>query len=240
MQHDRPVQTFFTTVVAGASTLALVVLVAFNLVPLIGVLFWGWSMMLILVLYWLENGVIGVINIFKIATAHGAVAGSSIVPVEAGRLNFVSTATKAVLIPFFCLHYGMFWVGHGIFLFLLPVFAGAALATGGAGASRFGDFGSLEPGAIIFGLLALTATHVTSFFLNWIGRGEYLSASPLSQMGSVYGRVVILHITILLGAFAIALLGTPVAALALLVLLKAGLDVTLHLREHRRARVSAP
>jgi hypothetical protein len=53
-------------------------------------------------------------------------------------------------------------------------------------------------------------------------------------MGSVYGRVVILHVTILGSAFLIGLLGTPLAALVLLIVLKTILDVALHLREHQR------
>ena len=51
--------------------LSAIVLVAVNLIPLVGVAFWGWSLMLILVLYWIESGIVGVINIFKIARAQG-------------------------------------------------------------------------------------------------------------------------------------------------------------------------
>ena len=38
----------------GSTTLSALLLVAVNLIPLIGVAFWGWSLMLILVLYWIE------------------------------------------------------------------------------------------------------------------------------------------------------------------------------------------
>jgi hypothetical protein len=47
--------------------LSAAVLVAVNAIPLIGVAFWGWSLMMILVLYWVESGIVGVINVFKIA-----------------------------------------------------------------------------------------------------------------------------------------------------------------------------
>lgn len=47
--------------------LSAAVLVAVNIVPLVGVAFWGWSLMLILVLYWIESGIVGLINVFKIA-----------------------------------------------------------------------------------------------------------------------------------------------------------------------------
>ena len=35
-----------------------------------------------------------------------------------------SSLATGSLIGFFVLHYGMFWVVHGVFVFLLPLFAG--------------------------------------------------------------------------------------------------------------------
>ena len=42
-------------------------LIAVNLIPLFGVLFFGWSLFSIMFLYWIENGIIGFFNILKIA-----------------------------------------------------------------------------------------------------------------------------------------------------------------------------
>lgn len=42
-----------------------VMLIASNVLPLVGVLLWGWSTFNIVVLYWLENLMVGVINILK-------------------------------------------------------------------------------------------------------------------------------------------------------------------------------
>jgi hypothetical protein len=55
-------------------------------------------------------------------------------------------------------------------------------------------------------------------------------------MFSVYGRVAVLHATVLVSAVAVAALGTPLAALAVFVLGKIALDIALHIREHRRAQ----
>jgi hypothetical protein len=55
-------------------------------------------------------------------------------------------------------------------------------------------------------------------------------------MFAPYGRLVVLHVTIILGAIAISTTGAPVAAIVVLVLLKTALDLGLHLREHRRLR----
>ena len=53
----------------GSSYGALVALIVANLIPLFGVLFLGWSVWNILVIYWLENGIAGVINVLKMSTA---------------------------------------------------------------------------------------------------------------------------------------------------------------------------
>jgi len=47
-----------------------------------------------------------------------------------------------------------------------------------------------------------------------------------------YGRVVVLHVAIIGGGFLILLVGAPSAALALLILLKIGLDVLMHVKQN--------
>jgi hypothetical protein len=47
-----------------------------------------------------------------------------------------------------------------------------------------------------------------------------------------YGRVMVLHVVILVGGFLVAQLGSPLIPLALLVVLKTGLDLSGHMREH--------
>ena len=213
--------------------LSAALLVAVNLVPLIGVGLWGWSLMLILVLYWIESGIVGAINIFKIARAAGptgvGVGGSRITVRMSGM---AAGLARGALIGFFMFHYGMFWVVHGVFVFLLPVFAGLA-------GPRAIGFGPLPLQSVAVSALLLAASHGISFFVNYLGRGEYLRVSPEQQMMSVYGRVFVLHITIIAGAFVVGLFGTPLAALVLLVGLKTAIDLFFHLLEHRRAAAVA-
>jgi hypothetical protein len=59
-------------------------------------------------------------------------------------------------------------------------------------------------------------------------------------MAAPYARVVILHVTIILGAFVVAFLGAPIGALIVLVALKTAFDLGLHLRERRRADARIP
>jgi hypothetical protein len=108
----------------GSSTLSALLLVAVNLIPLIGVAFWGWSLMLILVLYWVESGIVGAINVMKIAAARGVGLGIGGRGITIRINGFAGGLARGALIGFFIFHYGMFWVVHGVFVFLLPVFAG--------------------------------------------------------------------------------------------------------------------
>ena len=241
----------------ATSRTAILLLLA-NLIPLAGVLFFDWSLLTILVLYWLENGIVGLWNIPKIILAQGPIVASSpsgpttsglIGPRAAARLSAIPRTAMAV---FFTFHYGMFWLVHGIFVFVLPTFAGTegplGIAdgdictdpTGVLVACPTGAFGDLLWPAVVIGAIALFLSHGASFFLNYLGRREYLTASPSGQMGSVYGRVVVLHLTIILGSFVIALLGSPIGALLVLVGLKTAFDLGLHLREHRRAVPQPP
>ena len=85
----------------------------------------------------------------------------------------------------------------------------------------------------LFAFAALYVSHGVSFVVNFLFGRERDELSLKQLMSAPYGRIVLLHIAILLGGFAMMSLGQPVAMLAVLVLLKLGLDVGLHLREHR-------
>src|SRR6476619_3908645 len=208
----------------GSSVGAVVALVVANAIPLVGVLFLGWNVWTILTIYWLENGVVGVFNVLKMAKAAGPEPTGRAAVLYNGRPVVGGAAAKAALIPFFIVHYGIFWVVHGIFVLTLPQFQ----AFGGESAGIRSD-----PVAIILVLVGLFISHAVSFQANYIGRGEYLRTSVSAQMNAPYGRLIVLHLTIIVGGLAIATTGAPSAAVLILVLLKTALDLGLHLAEHR-------
>ncbi len=87
---------------------------------------------------------------------------------------------------------------------------------------------------LFWGVLVLLISHGLSFFQNYIGKNEYRKVEITALMSQPYGRVVILHVTIIIGGFLAMLLGAPVAALLFLIVLKVVIDITTHLREHRK------
>ena len=207
---------------ATSETSSALVLVAFNLIPLVGVLFWGWNVATLLVLYWVENGIVGILNVPKMLLARGPASPSE----GELRINGRVSTSSAGMVVFFLIHYGIFWFVHGIFVWTLPTFASFGGVSGVSG-SRGPDLS-----AVAWGALGLAISHGASFVMNFLGRKEYLRVSPGSQMFAPYGRLLILHMAIILGAFVSILIGSPVGALAVLVILKTIVDLSLHLRAH--------
>lgn len=206
------------------SRLAVVTLIAANVVPLVGVLAWDWSIGTILVLYWLENGIIGVSNVVRMVVAAGP---------HGGHL------AKVFLVPFFVVHYGLFWTVHGVFV---TSFFGAGLEAVGTGIGTGAPFGlgvvssallGADTGTLTWGVLSLALSHGVSLVSNFLLGGEYRRVTAAELMARPYARVVILHLTIIFGAFAAMLLGAPIGALLVLVVTKTAVDVSAHLREHR-------
>lgn len=190
---------------ASPSSLALI---GANLIPLAGVVALGWDLGLVMILFWAENAVVGFYNLLKL----GVVA-------QWGAL-FAG--------PFFVGHYGGFMAAHFLFLYYLFVRGIAASGPEASAAAALTDLlVRLWPA-----LLALLISHGISFYTNFLGLKEYVGRKVSEQMHEPYQRVVVLHVTIIFGGWAIMLLKSPIAALILLVVLKAAVDLRAHRKEH--------
>lgn len=220
-----------------ADARAVVALLLANAIPLVGVLFLGWSLWTILAVYWLENGIVGLFSLAKILLAQDEVA-PGLEPAAAARVASVPPIVhRALFAVFFPIHYGGFWVAHGVFVLgFLPTFGRLAQGSLGADPAAL-DRAGIDWTAAAVGAGALLASHGVSFLVNYLWRGEYRTASPSVQAQAPYSRVIVLHLTILLGAWAIILMGSPVGALFVLVAVKAYIDLRAHLRERDRSAV---
>jgi len=194
---------------------SLIALVLANLVPVFGVLFLGWEVFPLLLIFWFENVIIGGFNVLRMLLAS---------PDEP-----LSWAGKFVLIPFFCVHYGMFTFVHGS---LLIGFFGGGSMHGFMNLDLIRrTMAEYHVGWAVFGLVV---SHGISFATNYLGSGEFRRASLPVLMMQPYGRVVVLHLTILFGGFVMLALKSPVIGLLLLVILKLGLDIFAHDRERKK------
>lgn len=214
--------------------MALAFLLLANLLPLVGVFAWGWSLSDLLLLYWIENGVVGIYTVAKLLLVQ-----------PEGQSPGQRLASKAFGVPFFIVHYGMFWLVHG--LFVVTLFGG--MLFGGASPTI-----PVQPQTFFFAAVivswmradvlawpvaGLLVSHGVSFLSNYLAQGEYRRQSVNELMGQPYGRVVVLHVTILAGGFLAMLLGQSQLVLLLFVALKAVVDLWAHLREHGRVSNTA-
>jgi hypothetical protein len=200
-----------------AFTPSVIFLILMNMIPVVGVFTFGWDVGTLLLLYWLESIVIGLLNVPKILSAQG-VAQSSRGSRKAGF------GGKLFLSLFFTVHFGGFSLGHYLFLdsFFKSVPPLNELMNN-----------VLSAQGLLFAMLGLFISHLFSMVRNFYGKGEYLTRSPNSQMFLPYGRVFIMHFVIILGGALVQAFGAPILALLLLVVLKTGIDLVSHAAEHR-------
>mgnify|MGYP001801487162 CR=1 FL=1 len=194
------------------------VILAVDLFPIIAVLTMGWGAAALVFLYWLENLIIGLVALARMIAA-------SVSESLAGLI------AMAFIGPFFIVHYGMFCFVHGVFV---SVFANIS----DGGTPGFPTPLSLIQEALASGanmptfVFAIIAVQVVLFVQDYILRGEYLTASVDKEMMAPYGRIVVLHIGLFAGAFALVALNEPMIGILALIFLRAlwGVFLTVHRR----------
>jgi len=220
-------------------------LIAANVFPLLGVFLFHWEVFPLLLLFWCENVIVGFFNVLKFLFAMPGEGRAWRIPVEVGsgvttrKIDIVATRekplkllkVKLLLVVFFCVHYGMFTFIHGVFV--VGLFGGYFRAgTPFPGPDVMLDL--VNKNHLTWAVLGLFASHAVSFAYNYLGHGEYRRADLKLLMAQPYGRIAVLHLTILGGGFLMAALRSPVVGLALLVVLKIILDLRAHLRERAK------
>ena len=192
-----------------------------DLLPVTAVILFGWSAVPLVALYWLENLIIGAFTILRML---GTVAA-----------NVVNLAMALFMVPFFTVHYGMFCFGHGIFL---RAFAGGG--SGGSDAPGYDGMRSLVEWALGTGphmmwfVTAIIAVNGVFFLVDFVLRGGYREAQLPVEMFAPYGRIVTLHVAIILGAGLMLALGQPLLGVLILIVLRVAFGMALNMLRRRR------
>lgn len=192
---------------------SVIALILANLVPVGGVLFFGWEVFPLMFLFWSENVIVGAFNVL--------------------RMIFAMFFTEGVLpaIPFFCVHYGMFTFVHGVFV--MEIFGGGIRQSGGLPEpEKFWQI--MREYHLGWAVLGLAVSRGISFATNYVGQKEYRRITAAQLMWQPYGRILVLHIALLGGGILIQAGHSPVAGLLLLIALKIFLDLAGHLRERNK------
>jgi|WetSurMetagenome_2_1015567.scaffolds.fasta_scaffold55277_3 hypothetical protein len=191
-----------------------------NLLFVIGAVAWGWNAFILLALYWSENLVIGIFTVFKML----------LVPRQKAGLP-----SKTAAAVFFCIHYGLFTLMHGMFVFL--VFGGDFFDDSSSSISFWSKVIDYQ---LYWPFLALLISHGVSFLYNYLGNGEYRKSNLNDLMQQPYGRVVVLHLTIIFGGFLLGFFGSPVIGMLILITIKTVIDLRAHLLQHEQYNKPPP
>ena len=187
-------------------SMALWLVLATNLVPVWGVLFAGWDGGQILLLYWTESLILGLLTLPRLF----AVAGKLAMGVWASL--------------FFCAHYGLFSLVHLAFLLKLTGPDGASYAQTLSSATGHRSFW-LSVGAIT--LLALVGQ-----WRDWWRPGLWRTSNVPREIIAPYGRVIVLHLAVLISAVMILSFDTPAVTVLILCAIKTVIE-TMQTRQAR-------
>lgn len=191
--------------------------VSVNLMPVAGVILFGWDAGILMMLYWLENLIIGIVTMGKMLVG-----------------NFLRENQSALAaIPhciFFLIHYGIFCFVHGIFVWVIFIQSDTT-------PNSFGGF----PGAIaasviaspdiLFGFIFLAIVHAV-FFVLWALSDAWRKSTAVDEMTNPYTRMILLHLTLIVAGLPVLALGQPMAGVLILALIKTWYEISLARRHH--------
>ena len=144
--------------------------------------------------------------------------------------------SKAALIPFFIVHYGIFWLVHGIFVLDAAAVRVARIVRPPHDLTTGFDAGPIP-------LAVLVLSHQPRRCRTGSTSSRAASTGgprPRGQMFAPYGRLVVLHVTIIFGGMAIVVHRRAGRGGRGPRGLKTALDVGFHLAEHRKVATLPP
>lgn len=206
--------------------LSFITLVIANIIPIIGVIYFGWDIFPIVYIYFLETIVIGLFGFLKIILAEGVdytieqgfisqILLSQFFP----KLNSGSSKGSVLVSYFICL---IFYTGL-LFVLCLLVLTPSNFAK------------SWEPSYLV-AVAGFIISHGVSFYQNYIKNQEYAYAVPYTQMTQPFDRVMVMILVFSITAFAIYRIDVSTLTILALIIIKIIFDIIAHYQEHAKYR----
>jgi len=199
-------------------------LLLINLLPVACVALFGWSAFILLILYWAENVVVGIFTLVKMLIAGLAKGPWEIVPTL-----FYS--------GFFVAHYGIFCTVHGALIWTFANGFGDGPDLSQLSPLLIGQF--FSNAVMLANLFVIVAFHLYLFVAFWLLPGHWRQEKTNEIMASPYGRIIVIHLTILVGGFITVSLGEPLYMVVLLALLKTLMELGVSLASNLPGKAGA-
>ncbi len=197
-------------------------LLAVNIYPIIGVLFFDWNYLNVVVLYIIETFIIGLFNVPKMIMAKGESPKLKNTPKASNQRELMvgRGCLKIFLVPFFLFHFNAFVLGQSIFVFVIS-------AEFGDVDTSFESFYNLEFG---LNILLVLFGHGYSFYSDFIKKKGYLMVSEDQLMIQPYKRIFIQQFTVIFGVMIILATHAPIFFLVMLIVFKLFFDLRAHFK----------
>lgn len=206
----------------SADTDRMVGIMVASLLPLAGVIFFNWDLKSVMLIYWLESLISGAFVALKLYIRP---------PWHPGLLF-----ARIFVLSFYLLFWLGFVVAHLLVILVL-------FHPGGPEAFEFPDrfeafitmvFAEwmLLPAAI------LLLTYGWQFIRDWLLAAGWQRVSELRLLGGLLGRVIVIHIILVVGGYVVLTFGQPLILLFMLIAAKLGMDLLAEFISRRFANVS--
>ena len=180
------------------------------LVLLIGVFYFGWKAEIVVIAYFLETIIVGIIHVCKMIMVNSY---SDVQKQETSKSY--NTITGFAAIPFFMAHYFFFIFMQSIFIFTM---LNQLIPKGNSSFDVFSNYAYLlSQHDILMAFLTLAVTNVAITFKSFVLPGAYKTTTVSKMFFQPYVRIIIQQfVTILAGFFIMIVGGSIVVALLII------------------------
>lgn len=194
-----------------------------NLVPLLGVIFFDWSIGNVVISYWTEIVIIGYFTLQRMKKSEMSEHPDpktikSLEGIKSNSKPATACKTKEELIKFFISHYGIIALGVGFLT--LGIF------------SPLMDM-KINYLGVLIGTIGFFVSHHISHKTDFIETKEYERVSAQQLFVQPYPQLGVFVFALSMGAFPLAIFDTPFFVLILYIIFKIILDIKLHVKERR-------
>ncbi|HSP86938.1 MAG TPA: DUF6498-containing protein [Ignavibacteriaceae bacterium] len=188
-------------------------IIAMNLFPILGVIFWNWDPVSFVFIYIAETIIIGVINFFKILFSKAKVQDKS------GKTVQIPLLGNLFIGLFFLFHYNAFNYGQ---IELFSSFSGS-----GSSVEQFINY-FFNDDILTIALLIIIISNIASFFFDYVKGKQYEFIPSLIFLFLPYPRIMIQQFVGIFGAFFVMMFNLPIIFLILLQICKTGAELFSH------------
>jgi len=213
-------------------------IVAVNLIPFVGVVWYEWEPFSVLFIYWIQTGIIGFFSFLKIKKVAEFSVPERAIRVMAFTVRHTNrTVPVSKIIRDYVRVYWFGMITSLLFLIFFTWFASIDTFSFWALVSAPVAFGVATResfGVIVIGTVLFLCNHSYSYFFNFVDKQEFLRSDIATQLSDPIDRVGMIWGALFITGTTLVFIPYLTTVVAVLVIFKTMFDIYAHLKEHGR------